>query len=67
MAYQGRMLVLVKEILNILALGLPEEWKCPPNVFDSLLDKPSIPMRFLHYGPVPTQDSRRFGGWYIPS
>ncbi|KAI1860403.1 uncharacterized protein JN550_011555 [Neoarthrinium moseri] len=61
MAYQGRMLNLVKTILDILALGLPKEWKCPPNVFDSLLDKPSIPMRFLHYGPVQARDDRQFG------
>ncbi|KAL7622904.1 2-oxoglutarate-dependent dioxygenase asL3 [Parahypoxylon ruwenzoriense] len=49
MEYQARMLGLVKDILDILARGLPKEWKCPPNVFDSLLEQPSIPMRFLHY------------------
>ncbi|KAI1074639.1 Clavaminate synthase-like protein [Whalleya microplaca] len=61
MAYHSNILGLVKHILDILALGLPGEWKCPPNVFNSLLDKPSIPMRFLHYAPVQTQDSRQFG------
>jgi isopenicillin N synthase-like dioxygenase len=62
MAYQAKMLTLVKNILDMLALGLPKEWGCPPNVFDSLLEKPSIPMRFLHYGPVQAQDPRQFGG-----
>ena len=57
---QSRMLALVKIILDILALGLPKA--CPPNVFDSLLDKPSIPMRFLHYAPVQAMDPRQFGG-----
>ncbi|KAF7596509.1 hypothetical protein BBP40_001381 [Aspergillus hancockii] len=61
MAYQGRMLDLVSKILDILALGLPKEWGCPPDVFTSLLEKPSIPMRFLHYGPVQAQDPRQFG------
>ncbi|KAF5657014.1 Oxoglutarate iron-dependent oxygenase [Fusarium heterosporum] len=61
MAYQARMVALVGKLLEILALGLPKEWNCPPNVFASLLEKPSIPMRFLHYAPVPSQDSRQFG------
>ncbi|ROV98452.1 hypothetical protein VPNG_08526 [Cytospora leucostoma] len=61
MAYQARMLELVQNILGILAQGLPKEWECPPSVFDPLLEKPSIPMRFLHYGPVPIQDARQFG------
>lgn len=62
MAYQGRMVGLVGKLLEILALGLPKEWNCPSNVFESLLEKPSIPMRFLHYSPVLTKDSRQFGG-----
>ncbi|KAJ6442766.1 putative 2-oxoglutarate-dependent dioxygenase [Purpureocillium lavendulum] len=61
MDYQKTMLSLVKVILDILALGLPKQWECPPNVFDSLLDKPSIPMRFLHYAPVQSSDPRQFG------
>ncbi|OAA36865.1 hypothetical protein NOR_07385 [Metarhizium rileyi] len=61
MAYQGEMLRLVKLLLQILALGLPAEWGCPPDVFESLLEQPSIPMRFLHYGPVPSEDPRQFG------
>jgi isopenicillin N synthase-like dioxygenase len=64
MDYQSKMLGLVQTILDILALGLPKEWKCPPKVFQPLLNKPSIPMRFLHYGPVATQDARQFGGKY---
>lgn len=62
MAYQARMMELVQDILGILAEGLPNDWECPPSVFDSLLEQPSIPMRFLHYGPVPHQDARQFGG-----
>lgn len=65
MAYQAKMMELVKNILGILAEGLPKEWGCPPSVFDSLLDKPSIPMRFLHYGPVSQQDARQFGGEFL--
>ncbi|KAH9885142.1 Clavaminate synthase-like protein [Xylariomycetidae sp. FL2044] len=63
MAYQGRMLKLVENILAILAQGLPKEWGCSPTVFNSLLEKPSIPMRFLHYGPVSSEleDARQFG------
>ncbi|KAF5585630.1 isopenicillin N synthetase [Fusarium pseudocircinatum] len=61
MGYQARMIQLVGKILQILAQGLPKEWNCPPNVFESLLEKPSIPMRFLHYAPVETKDSRQFG------
>lgn len=66
MAYQGRMLALVKNILAILAQGLPKEWECSPTVFDSLLEKTSIPMRLLHYRPVPSQleDARQFGGQF---
>lgn len=62
MAYQNKMLSLVKIILEILAQGLPGEWHCASDVFDSLLESPSIPMRFLHYSPVTTQDPRQFGG-----
>ena len=62
MAYQSRMLELIERILDILGLGLPKEWGCPPDIFNSLLEKPSIPMRFLHYGPVQTRDPRQFGG-----
>ncbi|KAG8164504.1 hypothetical protein KVR01_006422 [Diaporthe batatas] len=61
MEYQAKMLDLVRIILDILAQGLPSEWGCPPTVFDTLLEEPSIPMRFLHYGPVPSQDARQFG------
>jgi isopenicillin N synthase-like dioxygenase len=67
MEYQSRMLALVKNILDILALGLPKAWECPPDVFDSLLDKPSIPMRFLHYAPVQAMDPRQFGGEFASS
>ena len=64
MAYQASLLELVGNILSILAQGLPKEWECAPTVFDSLLEKPSILMRFLHYAPVPSQleDERQFRG-----
>ena len=62
MEYQSKMLDLVSVILDILARGLPKDWGCPSNVFESLLEKPSIPMRFLNYKPVSTKDPRQFGG-----
>ncbi|RAH44770.1 isopenicillin N synthase family dioxygenase [Aspergillus brunneoviolaceus CBS 621.78] len=62
MAYQSRMVSLVRTILDILAQGLPAEWGCSPEVFHDLLVKPSIPMRFLHYAPVQAEeDARQFG------
>lgn len=63
MAYQSRMVSLVRTILDILAQGLPTEWGCSPEVFHDLLVKPSIPMRFLHYAPMQAEeDARQFGG-----
>lgn len=62
MEYQAKLLDLVQHLLKILALGLPKEWKCPPDVFDSLAVKPSIPMRFLHYAPQPMIHEKQFGG-----
>jgi isopenicillin N synthase-like dioxygenase len=57
------MVELVKVLLKILARGLPQEWKCPPDVLDALAENnPSIPMRLLHYGPQPIKDERQFGG-----
>lgn len=67
MAYQKRMLKLVETILGILAQGLPKDWGCPPDVFNSLLNQPSIPMRFLHYGPVEVQHELQFGGESLSS
>ncbi|KAI0412777.1 hypothetical protein F5X98DRAFT_367078 [Xylaria grammica] len=61
MEYQGKMLELVKILLKILALGLPEEWGCPPDVFDELAVNPSMPMRLLHYAPNPTYNDTQFG------
>ncbi|KAF2966407.1 hypothetical protein GQX73_g7185 [Xylaria multiplex] len=61
MEYQGKMLELVKILLKILALGLPEEWGCPPDVFDELAVNPSMPMRLLHYAPNPTHNNTQFG------
>lgn len=56
------MLGMVKNILVILAQSLLSKWDCPRTVFDSLLEEPSIPMRLLHYGPVPSQPPCQFGG-----
>ncbi|KAI0964721.1 hypothetical protein F4678DRAFT_477145 [Xylaria arbuscula] len=61
MEYQGKMLQLVKILLKILALGLPKEWGCPPDVFDALAVNPSVPMRLLHYAPNPTHNDTQFG------
>ncbi|KAJ6443310.1 isopenicillin N synthetase [Purpureocillium lavendulum] len=62
MEYQGKMLALVKTLLKILALGLPEEWSCPPDVFDDLAkNDPSMPMRLLHYAPQPVRNDSQFG------
>ncbi|KAI1736431.1 Clavaminate synthase-like protein [Xylaria scruposa] len=61
MRYQSLMLDLVKLLLKILALGLPEEWACPPDVFDAAAVDPSIPMRLLHYAPQEVRDERQFG------
>lgn len=66
MEYQGKMLELVKILLKILALGLPEEWGCPPDVFDALAVNPSMPMRLLHYAPNPTYNDTCFGGKTFP-
>lgn len=62
MEYQAKMFALVKVLLKILALGLPKEWNCPPDVLDEFAVKPSIPMRLLHYAPQPVRDERQFGG-----
>ncbi|KAI1364067.1 hypothetical protein F5Y08DRAFT_353761 [Xylaria arbuscula] len=61
MEYQGKMLELSKILLKILALGLPEEWGCPPDVLDALAVNPSMPMRLLHYAPNPTHNDTCFG------
>jgi isopenicillin N synthase-like dioxygenase len=56
------MIQLVKVILKILARGLPEEWNCPPDVFDAATIEPSIPMRLLHYAPQSAENKNQFGG-----
>lgn len=63
MAYQAKMVHLVKVFLKILRRGLPEEWNCAPDVFDVLAsENVSIPMRLLHYGPQPARNDKQFGG-----
>ena len=67
LAYQAKMVELAGIIIRTLVRGLPEEWGCPPDALDGLMDDPAIPMRMLHYGPVKEQDSRQFGGMSCPS
>jgi isopenicillin N synthase-like dioxygenase len=62
LAYQAKMVELAGVIVRTLVRGLPEEWGCPPDALDGLMDDPAIPMRMLHYGPVKEQNSRQFGG-----
>ncbi|KAL9619342.1 MAG: hypothetical protein Q9160_006022 [Pyrenula sp. 1 TL-2023] len=62
MNYQAKMVGLVKELLKILARGLPAEWKCPPDVFEAAAaSNPVIPVRLLHYAPQTVKDERQFG------
>ena len=62
MEYRGIMVELVEKLVKILGQGLPGEWGCPPNVFDELTVRPSIPMRLLHYGLQKEIDPKQFGG-----
>lgn len=62
MKYHERMLELDAVLLKILARGLPQHWNCSPDVFDPLLDKPSMPMRLLHYKEQDKRLSNQFGG-----
>ncbi|KAJ4415489.1 hypothetical protein N0V82_007291 [Gnomoniopsis sp. IMI 355080] len=62
--YQARMIEVAGLLIRILVQGLPKEWSCSPDALDGLLVDPAIPMRFLHYGPVPEKDPRQFGGEY---
>ncbi|TVY94074.1 2-oxoglutarate-dependent dioxygenase [Lachnellula willkommii] len=62
MDYHGKMIEMVKVLLKILARGLPKSWNCPPDVFDELTIKPSVPMRLLHYPPQPVRHENQFGG-----
>lgn len=66
MDYHDKMTKLVSVIVKILALGLPKEWKCPPDVFDGLLNEPSVPMRLLYYSPQPVKNENQFGGAKFP-
>ncbi|TVY18418.1 2-oxoglutarate-dependent dioxygenase tropC [Lachnellula arida] len=61
MDYHGKMIEMVKVLLKILARGLPKSWNCPPDVFDELTIKPSVPMRLLHYPPQPVRHENQFG------
>lgn len=67
MDYHGKMIKMVEVILQVLALGLPKEWKCSPNVFDELTVNPSAPMRLLHYAPQAEKRDNQFGGTFFHS
>ncbi|KAL9110676.1 MAG: hypothetical protein Q9227_004853 [Pyrenula ochraceoflavens] len=63
MEYQAKMVELVKILLKILARGLPKEWNQPADCLDPLAEnRPSIPMRLLHYAPQSVEDAQQFGG-----
>ncbi|GIK04412.1 hypothetical protein Aspvir_008495 [Aspergillus viridinutans] len=61
MEYHSKMIEMVKVILRILARGLPEEWNCPPDVFDELTVEPSAPLRLLYYPPQSVKHANQFG------
>ncbi|TVY85263.1 2-oxoglutarate-dependent dioxygenase tropC [Lachnellula suecica] len=61
MDYHSKMIDVVKVILKVLALGLPKDWNCSPDVFDELTVKPSVPMRLLHYPPQAVKNENQFG------
>ncbi|RAH63701.1 Clavaminate synthase-like protein [Aspergillus aculeatinus CBS 121060] len=66
--YQATMVTLVQTLLRILARGIPAEWHCAPDALDALAqNRPSIPMRLLHYAPQAVQSDRQFGGTVHPS
>jgi isopenicillin N synthase-like dioxygenase len=60
--YRNTMVELAGKVLKILALGLPKEWNCPPDVFDEFLINPSGNLRLLHYPPQISTDPRQLGG-----
>ncbi|KAL4735891.1 hypothetical protein BDV11DRAFT_208117 [Aspergillus similis] len=64
MRYHAKMIEMVKVILKILALGLPAEWDCPPDVFEELTVNPSAPLRLLYYAPQPVKHENQFGVFY---
>jgi isopenicillin N synthase-like dioxygenase len=65
MAYQSKMIELVKVLLKVLSLGLPKDWGCPTDALCPLAyGRPSIPMRLIHYAPQEVLDERQFGGKY---
>lgn len=62
MQYRDTMVKLAEKVLGILALGLPQEWGCAPDVFDEFLINPSGNLRLLHYPPQLSTDPRQLGG-----
>jgi len=61
MNYRDNMVGLAKKVMRVLALGLPKEWGCAPDVFDEFFVDPSGNMRLLHYPPQTSTDPRQMG------
>ncbi|KAF2996711.1 hypothetical protein E8E13_005621 [Curvularia kusanoi] len=61
MHYRDNMVGLAEKVLRILALGLPKEWNCAPDVFDDFFINPSGNLRLLHYPPQTSTDPRQLG------
>lgn len=62
MEYRNKMVKLAEKVLRILALGLPKEWNCSPDVFDEFFISPSGNLRLLHYPPQLSTDPKQLGG-----
>ena len=62
MEYRCIMIKLAEVMVDILGRGLPQEWGCGPNAFKGLSDKPSTPMRLLHYPAQKEVNPEQFGG-----
>ncbi|EUC39997.1 hypothetical protein COCMIDRAFT_10034 [Bipolaris oryzae ATCC 44560] len=61
MEYRNKMVKLAEKVLRILALGLPKEWNCSPDVFDEFFIDPSGNLRLLHYPPQLSTDPKQLG------
>jgi isopenicillin N synthase-like dioxygenase len=62
MDYRDTMVKLAEKVIRILALGLPKEWNCSPDVFDDFFINPSGNLRLLHYPPQLSTDPKQLGG-----
>ncbi|KAH8693371.1 hypothetical protein GQ44DRAFT_744621 [Phaeosphaeriaceae sp. PMI808] len=61
MEYHSKMIEMVKVVVKILALGLPDQWNCSPDVFDEMTHNPSAPLRLLHYASQPLKCENQYG------